>query len=260
MSWGSATSARLKRLFLEGFSVMDIAEPLVSFDADRPAVGVASLLAGHGFDLVGVRIDGLVAGFARREELVGGLLGDYGHPFGPDDLVDESASLQEAIQSLGLNGRCFVTILGQVGAIITHSDLEKPPVRMFLFGMITILETYLTRTIRAAFPEGSLDGLVSPGRLAKAQALRSERARRSVVVDLLDCLQFSDKGQLFVKIPGVMEQLAPADIPSKSAALQAFRELETLRNNLAHAQEIVPTSWQRIVRFTLNLEKLLQIV
>ena len=256
MAWSSASGTRLKRLFLEGFSVLDIAEPLVSFDAEQPAGYVQGFLAERVFDLVGVRVDGQVVGYGRREELAGGLLGDHCHDFGPDDLVDESASLQAAILSLGLNGRCFVTVLDRVGAIITLSDLEKPPVRMFLFGMITILEVRLVAMIRAAFPDGSWTELVSPARLVKARELSQERRRRTLPADLLDCLQFSDKGQLLLRIPGMLAQFQPA-IPSKNAAQQAFKELETLRNNLAHAQAIIPASWERIVRFTGNLEQLL---
>jgi hypothetical protein len=30
-------------------------------------------------------------------------------------------------------------------------------------------------------------------------------------------------------------------------AIHSFKELETLRNNLAHNREIIPSGWQRIV-------------
>lgn len=46
-------------------------------------------------------------------------------------------------------------------------------------------------------------------------------------------------------------------IPSKKAALKAFQELETLRNNPAHSQQIIPESWERIVVFSTRIEVLL---
>jgi hypothetical protein len=257
MPWSSSSGARLKRLFDEGFTVMDIAEPLVSFDGDRPATEVRSFMEARGFDLVGIRLDGLVAGYGMQEELAGGLLGDHLHRFGPDDLVTESASLREAILSLGINKRCFVAVLDRVSAIITLSDLEKPPVRMFLFGMITLFEDLMTRQIRDHFPGDSWRSHVSPGRLAKAEGLWQERLRRNQKVELMDCLQFSDRGQLLVKVPRVMQDMKQRGITSKNAATTALKELETLRNNLAHTQEIIPSSWERIVRFTSNLESLL---
>ncbi len=249
---------RLQRLFLGAFSVMDVAVALASFDADRSAEEIRNFLRERDYDVVGVRRDGIVVGYVVREELATGSLGDYLHPFTEDDLVGEAASLQEAIRSLGINGRCFVKLLGSVGAIVTLSDLEKPPVRMFLFGMITILEMEMTRAIRASFPDGSWRTLMSSGRLAKAEELWRERRRRNQEVDLLDCLQFSDKGQLMLKLPAFMQEMTKLGISSKKMAIEALKELETLRNNLAHTQEIIPASWERIVIFSSRLERLLQ--
>jgi hypothetical protein len=45
---------------------------------------------------------------------------------------------------------------------------------------------------------------------------------------------------------------------SRREARQAIKEMESLRNNLAHTQEIIPSGWQRIVvacgRMEQNLE------
>ena len=68
MPWNlGATSIRLRRVFTEGFTVMDIAEPLASFDAERPADDVRRFLEGHDYDLAGVRREGVVAGYLLRE-------------------------------------------------------------------------------------------------------------------------------------------------------------------------------------------------
>jgi hypothetical protein len=40
---------------------------------------------------------------------------------------------------------------------------------------------------------------------------------------------------------------------------RALKELEELRNHLAHAQEIVPSGWGRIAAFTRNLDALLEL-
>jgi hypothetical protein len=210
------------------------------------------------YDLVGVRLDGLVSGYVRRSELAGGRCGEYLRPFGPDDLVTESDSLQKVVESLAINNRCFVTVLDRVGAIITLSDLEKPPMRMFLFGMITIQEMIMARMVAENFPGGSWRHLLSEGRLSKAEELLRERERRGRNVDLLDCLQFSDKAQILLKNPAILEQFKGLGLPSRKAALQASKELESLRNNLAHTQEIIPDGWQRIAIFATRLEILLE--
>ena len=258
MTSGNAARHRLKRVFLEGFTVMDIAEPLVSFDAEKPADEVRAFMAAEDYDLAGVRRNGLVCGYVRRVELSGGCCGDHLHPFGPDDLVTESVSLQEVIGSLAINNQCFVTVLDRVGAIVTLSDLEKPPVRMFLFGMITITEMIMARMIGESWPDGSWRSLLSEGRLAKAEELLAERVRRNKKVDLLDCLQFSDKSQILLKSPAFMASLEGMGVASRKSALQAAKELETLRNNLAHTQEIIPDGWQRIAIYATRLEILLE--
>lgn len=72
--------ARLKKLSQEGFTTMDIAEPLVSFDAEKQAREVKGFVIERDFDLIGVRRDGLVCGYALREEFEGGTCSDYVHP------------------------------------------------------------------------------------------------------------------------------------------------------------------------------------
>lgn len=258
MYWNSpANHKRLKQLFEEGFSAMDIAEPLASFDAEQPAMLVRAFLDKKDFDCVGVRQNGVVCGYARRDELADGPLDNYRRPFSSGDCVTETENLRDVIQTMADRNRCFVKVLGEVGGIITFNDLEKPPVRMFLFGMITIFEMMMTWGIRRYFPGQSWCEYVSPGRLGKAESLLQERRRRNSTVDLLDCLQFADRAQLMLRIPKVMEILSQNGIASKQAALTAVHELETLRNNIAHAQEIIPGSWQRIVIFSTRLEMLL---
>ncbi len=250
-------AARLRRLFLHGFSVMDIAEPLCSFDAGQPAAAVREVLETEAFDLVGVRKDGFVAGYALREELFEGDLGDSLHPFEADDLVTEESSLAGTIQSLHANGRCFVSSLGSVGYIVTFDDLEKPPVRMWLFGMVTILEMAMSARLREEYPDDSWVKALSEERVARARELWGERLRRGRICELADCLQFADKATVLLKTPGRPAQLG---FQSKRRADEAFAEFQSLRNSLAHTQEIISSDWQAVVRLAGSLELLLRAV
>ena len=245
MPWRDTQSSRLRRLFLEGFSAMDIAEPLVSFDESARAEDVKALMEEKAFDLVGVRKDGLVEGYVRREELVSGCCGEHFHPFTPDDdLVPDTANLIDVVKSLSINQQCFVTILDRVGAIITLTDLEKPPMRMFLFGMITMIEMTMTEVLRQLYPDNSWQEFLSDNRLDIAKKLQEERTRRGQQVELLDCLQFGDKGWIITYDEKLREKLGHK---SRKETRNAIKELETLRNNLAHTQEIIPSGWQRII-------------
>jgi len=81
-----------------------------------------------------------------------------------------------------------------------------------------------------------------------------ERARRGHQVDLISCLQYGDKGWIlsYENIRMALSQ------ESRKHARKAVKELETLRNHLAHTQEIIAVGWQRIVvacdRFEESLE------
>ena len=63
--------------------------------------------------------------------------------------------------------------------------------------------------------------------------------------DLLDCLQLADKGRILISRDETLQQLG---LDSRRAAKKVIRELESLRNNLAHAQDIVTYDWAQIAR------------
>lgn len=60
--------------------------------------------------------------------------------------------------------------------------------------MIPIVETDMIRIFREKYPDDSWQQMVSAGRLQKARALFEQRQRRKERVELLDCLQFGEKG------------------------------------------------------------------
>ncbi|MEJ2161350.1 MAG: hypothetical protein P8X53_12845 [Chromatiales bacterium] len=69
--------ARMRRLFTEGFAAIDIAEPLYSVDGVRESRVAAKWMDESGLDLVGVRRNGVVVGYARRENLANGSCLDH---------------------------------------------------------------------------------------------------------------------------------------------------------------------------------------
>lgn len=246
-----ASQQHLRRVFVENFSVADIAEPLASFDASTLAADVLAVMVRRAYRVAGVRRDGTLCGYVRREELAEGACGDVLHPFDEDDVVADSVGFPELVMRLNDRPHLFVNVLGQVGGIVTRTDLQKPPVRMWLFGMITIIEMGLTRLIETAYPDGSWRQFLSEGRLQKAETLLEERRRRHQDLDLLDCLQFSDRGQIVLRNDDLRQR---AGFVSRSRGERSIKELEALRNNLAHAQDIISCDWDIIVKLTEFLE------
>jgi CBS domain-containing protein len=245
----------VRRIFAEGFRVADVAEPLASFDEATPAADVGRFMSGANFDVVGVRRDGQVWGFVERLLPETGPCGVAATPLDVSAVLPDSAPLSAAVSVLATAPRAFVTVFGRVAGIVTRADVQKPPVRMWLFGMVTLIELRYARLIEQFCPDESWRQYLSEGRLKKAEVLLAERRRRHQDLTLFDCLQLSDKGQIVAR----NEQIRRLTIyPSRGQAEEGVKMLEGLRNSLAHAQDIVACDWEAIVRLSDHLDRVMK--
>ena len=246
--------SRMKKLFTEGFTAMDIAEPLLSFDADKPAKNVRQFMSDNNLDVVGIRKDGVVTGYVQLEDLADGNCADDMHYLDENIVLHQTSSYRDVIDCLSRSKYCFVSVLGSVSAVITRSDIQKPPVRMWLFGMISIVEMHISRTLKAKYQDSSWQILISANRLKKSQSLQEDRKRRNQKLSLLDCLQLADKVKILMKDPDMRKD---AGFESKREAEKTIRDFESLRNSLAHAHNIVAYDWDTIVTVSKRLEKIM---
>ena len=248
--------ADLRRLCSHAITVGDIAEPLVSFDQNQPSRVVMDFMEDREYDVVGVRENGLVTGYAVRSDLGDGLLGEHLRRFvEPDAILAEGEPLLRAFAALGDRQHVFVTIFGQIGGIVTRGDLQKTPVRLWLFGLVSLLEMQMLRAVRERFPGDGWVRLISSQRLDGARKLFAERRRRNEENQLSDCLQFADKASILMKDS---ELFFVCGFPSKRALETFFKEVGTLRNALAHANDIANGRWPAVVALVTNLEALLE--
>jgi hypothetical protein len=241
------------KTFLRGLAARDIAEPLPSFDAATPAAQARHSLLLRRHAVAGVRQDGYVSGYIEYQDLGEGACGDTMRGFDEDTLIPDSASITEVVLKLDRFPRLFVRSLGTVAGLITRADLQDPPVRMWLFGMITVLEMRFLQLIESEFSDDGWMRYISPARLEKARELQAERQRRGQDAHLLDCLQFSDKAQIVVRDEALRSK---AGIVSRHRGDEVIKNLERLRNDLAHTQDIIAFDWQTIVAIVENLERL----
>jgi len=241
-----------KRMFMEIFAAKDIAEGLLSFDAGSDCAGVKAVLERCRKTVASVRINGAVQGYLRLSDLETGQCADCFRHFTVDQVLSGSAALSDVIHVLTRHDYCFVTLLGNVSGVISRDDINKPMVRMWLFGIVTMIEMGLVQMIKEQYPEQSWQSAVSEGRLEKARQIQAERQRRNQYCELIDCLQLPDKGQILVESESAMKRLG---FETKGAAKRAVKELESLRNHLAHAQDIVSHDWAQIARLSLRMEE-----
>ena len=237
---------RMANLFRQTFTARHIAHALPSMDQPSEET-VLAIMAQQQVPVVGIRQHGLIRGYVRREEplRVQSIL--------PDQILTDSASFSEIILALNRSPCCFISVLGTVAGVVIKEDIQHPYMRMWLFGIITMLEMETEPLIERIWPDGAWKTLVSDGRLAKAEALLTERKRRNQHSTLLACLQFSDKMQVLLEDERFFQTFA---FPSKKAARTICKELESLRNNLAHAQDIVSHDFAQVARIAQRIESL----
>jgi hypothetical protein len=210
----------------------------------------------HDYDVVGVRRNGLIGGYVNREDLGPGVLDDYFKPFEPSLILDESANILDALRLLRKPpSRVYVEIMGRVAGIVTKGDLQKAPVRMWLFGLISLIEMQFLRLIRDGWPDGSWTNLISPCRLDKARDMLAQRQSRNEAIDLADCLQFADKKTVVLKNQKLCKELG---FESKNCGEDVLEKLRTLRDDLSHAGDILAGRWPELVDLAVAAEKILE--
>lgn len=244
---------RLSRTFTASLSASDLVEPLVSLDDNQPASMGLEVMRLRETGVLGVRRGGLVAGWVTEEDLTHGTLGEHARAFSPESLLDEDAGLDVVLVTMGSSERVFIRWLGEVAGVITRRDLQKPPLRMWLFGAITLFDLNMTWAIEELHPGDSWTDRVSAGRLEKARALCAERTRCGNPCRLVDCLQIKDKADILARD---VQNLAVMGFASRREADRFAQKIESLRNHLAHAQELDPVHLVTASRLATYIESI----
>lgn len=237
--------------FLTGFSARDLAEPLLSVDDGCSPAAAREILTTNNADVLGIRQGGRVHGWISQDQLVAGDL-LTSQPFDAAALVTDATPLSDVVCALNTHPRLFVRAFGQISGVIPRSAIEKPPLRMWLFGLITISEQRVTRLIDELLPNDAWQEHISPGRQAKAREIQTLRRSRGQHPTLLDCLQFADKGQIVAR----NEMLRGRTRFNSRTEVERFvQRLQDLRNNLAHAQDI-SGDWEVIYELAANVHQI----
>jgi hypothetical protein len=134
-------------------------------------------------------------------------------------------------------------------------DLQKAPVRMWFFGVVSLLEMQLLRVIRITFPNEEWKFFLTDERLAMAQIILSQRKEQNIQIDLADCLQLADKVVIVLEKEQVMNTLG---IETKRQGNKFLGKIERLRNDLAHSQDFVTSRWPELVDLIKRAEKFVE--
>lgn len=131
--------------------------------------------------------------------------------------------------------RLLVSERGIVG-LVSLSDLQNLPVRAALFGLVTGLEMAMTDAIRLFDPEESKwrTCISTPRQISLNNRIDAARKRSGIVNELL-FTEFCDKRDILGK-------LVFAGDPRRDEFEGKLKAIETLRNDLAHANHYADTN------------------
>lgn len=251
--------AELRALIQVGITARAILEPLVCCPAEAPAPAMAVWLDELGFDAAGVKAaeEATVVGFVLREDLEDGFVKDYVRTLDSDLLIADSTPLSGVLVALRNAQSYFVLLERTVEGIVTRADLNKPPVRTYLFGLISLLEMHLAAWVRVTYQDESWRAAISSERLRDAEIVKAQRATKDEDPLLLDCLQFCDRRDLVLRNRALREKLG---LTPKIKSSDLLKQAEKLRNLLAHSGYDLAegSSWEERIDLIHWVEDLLE--
>jgi len=240
--------AELRSLLGSGITARAILEPLQSCPAAAAADEMADILQRRSFDVAGVQSqrDGPVIGFVERETLKGGVVRHHIKPLTADQLISDATALPSVLSVLKARQHAFVLIGPSVEGIVTRTDLNKPPVRVYLFGLISLLEMHLGFWVKDGYGEDAWREKLKAGRLKAARKLQADRRKRHQEASLAECLQFCDKRDLVLVRNDLRGNMG---FGATARARGLLQRAEDLRNVLAHSQQdlVQGSSWQEVI-------------
>ena len=152
--------------------------------------------------------------------------------------LSADAGIADVLQKLQDSDVVEVVEDGEVIGFVDRDQLQKPALRMWLFGLLILMEDNLVYAIPQIYPDDSWQEKISETRMGRAKELFAERQRRNQNGTLVHCLALGDKLGLFTRNARIREIL---EIGSAKAAKKLTNQIETLRNNLAHNQVMTDT-------------------
>jgi hypothetical protein len=220
------TLTDLRNLYGKALTVRWVAEELQYFDAPYDSHQVQAFLKEKGFDVVGIRYAGCVTHLfspatGRERRILG------------NEIMRYTDSLFVAFEKLSNASFAFVAEQGIIHGIVTRADLQKIPVRMWLFGLISLLEMHMTQLTRRV---SAWQQSLKPVSLKNANRTYDKLRRVNQDTDLVECLQIGDKANILSTQGHLIRQLSFHDAQEWS---NHFTNVIHLRNDLAHANKVL---------------------
>ncbi len=186
------------------------------------------------FTCIPVRVhqDGPIVGVLEQSEtLPQGAVEQHMRPLDGSMLISAGAPLSELIPLLGQFPYRLVVTKGGIEGIVTPSDLQKLPVRLYTFALITHLEMLMMKIIQQRTTnDQQWRDLLSYNKLAKIEERRQRLRAKDRDLPLLELTEFWDKQVILAKLLQSEEDFSPPDFEKD------LEEIRDLRNAIDHVE------------------------
>lgn len=230
------TFHELQNIFIDNITTKLICEPLASCKIDDNSLEVKNMMELREFDTLGVvNQDGEQLGYIKLMDLNGEALSKYILPYELSNLISDSTPISDLIDLMVERDQLYVINANTIGGIVTRADINKPVVRIYLFGITSLLELHLNFWINNYLPDERWKKLLSDARITMAKNLYEQRKGNNSQLTLLECLQLCDKKTI---LENVKEFLSTFKY-SKKSFNRVLERSEIIRNELAHSQNSI---------------------
>lgn len=247
----------LRSLFQHHINVTHISEVLHTCQLHDDTNVAKHIMETYDYDCLGVEDGGRVVGYIDKAGLGPGTCYDYVKSFHPREIVSETTSLMQILYLFKETNRLFILEGNQITRLTTSADLQKTPVQLFLFGLVSLVEMYLLEIIKISLPNNTWRPYIKKKRLIQAEEMYKQRKEQNEAIELVDCLQLCDKRDIVINDTRLFKQLR---FSSKNKAYTFLGRFERLRNQLAHAQPYTKEfSTKEIIALVQQTEHLLTV-
>jgi len=252
------TFAEMQQIFIDNITTKLIYEPLACCRINDNVKEVKTTMNAREFDTIGV-IDekDKKLGYIKYNEITGSKIANFTIPFTIQDIISDSTPISDLLDLLEEKEQLYVIVKNSIEGIVTRADINKPIIRIYLFGIISLFELHLNFWITQYYPEEVWRNLISNERFEKAKLLYELRKGNNSQLSLLECLQLCDKKSILVTTDKFMNQFTF----TKSSFKKLLENCETLRNEIAHSQNsiILNLEWKSFVMTIASLKKFLDL-
>lgn len=227
-------AANLRRIFRQDITVAHIAERLAYCDEAFDALATRRKMDELGFDVYGISTDGRVNQYVYAVELNAGICQSYAHAIVPSQLVSSSTPLLDLLPVLRNKEWVFVLEGTDINGIITWADMQKLPVRMMLFSMVSLLEMHLLELIRIHFPQDSWESILNSDERKKVTRTYERHQDQNNALDRAEYLDFAHK----IKIVSKSNIICTKLLMRSDELASLLNRAKDLRNGIAHNHEV----------------------